>query len=211
MIETVSYFSDPDVCVEFVSQMKWMGKPECPYCQSTKHSYLKTRRIWKCAECRRQFSVKAGTIFEDSPIPLNKWLIAIWMVVNCKNGVSSYEIHRTIGVTQKTAWFMLHRIRLALKNNSLFKFGGDTGPVEIDETHIGGKQLNMHKARRARYNAAGGHHGKTVVMGMLDRDLRQVRAMVVPNTKRETLQNEIFKEIAPGSEITLMNGLAMTN
>jgi transposase-like protein len=125
----------------------------------------------------------------------------VWLVVNCKNGVSSYEIARDLKVTQKTAWFMLGRIRLALKNNSLFKMGGESGPIEIDETWVGGKAINMHKARRVRYNASGGHHGKAVVMGLLDRDLRQVRAKVVPNAKRETLQNEILSEVAPGTKL----------
>jgi len=107
--------------------------------------YVKSRRIWKCRACAKQFSVKVGTIFEDSPIGLDKWLAAMWMIANAKNGISSYEIHRALGVTQKTAWFMLHRIRLALQAGSLDKLSGE---IEVDETYIGGKARNMHKGKR---------------------------------------------------------------
>jgi transposase-like protein len=169
--------------------------------------YLKTQKRWKCRSCRRQFSVKVNTIFEDSPIQLQKWLPALWMLTSCKNGVSSWEIHRAIGVSQKSAWFMLHRLRLALKTGDIgTKLGGtESGGVEVDETFVGGKLKNMHRDRRERFAAKSGHTGgatgKTVVMGMLDRDERKVRASVVPNVKRETLQAEILNNVKFGSPV----------
>jgi hypothetical protein len=163
-------------------------------------------------DCHKQFSVKTGSVFEDSPIALREWLAAVWLVVNCKNGISSYEIARNLDVTQKTAWFMLHRIRRALKTKSWSKMGGGSGgEVEVDETFIGGKVQNMHKDRKENaakmkvYAAAWGnvqrYPGKTAVMGMYDRESRQVRAKVVPNVRRETLQNEILKNIKKGARI----------
>jgi transposase-like protein len=220
LMECIRYFSDPDVCVEFVAAMKWMhlgGKPMCPYCKGADkgvhHSYLKTRRIWKCRVCKKQFSVKAGTIFEDSPIPLDKWLMAVWLVVNCKNGVSSYEIARDLKVTQKTAWFMRGRIRLAMQEPDRgTKLGSnDGGEVEVDETFVGGKVQNMHKSRRLkiqqiRSNVVQSEYpsrypGKTVVQGILDREARQVRATVLPNVKRETLQAEVLNNVKYGSRV----------
>jgi transposase-like protein len=141
--DAARYFADPDACVAFVAGLRWMDGPVCPYCGGMKISYLRTRRIYKCMakECHKQFSVKVGTIFEDSAIPLDKWLIAIWLVVNCKSGISSYEIARDLKVTQKSAWFLLHRIRLALANSSWLKRGGEEGGlVEVDETFMGGKE-----------------------------------------------------------------------
>jgi transposase-like protein len=120
--------------VEFLAAMRWKQGIECPHCGSKKHSFLKTRLIWKCGECKKQFSVKAGTVFEDSPVPLDKWMMVVWLVVNCKNGISSWEIHRHLKVTQKTAWFMLHRVRLALKNDTNFLLGGEGTEVEVDES-----------------------------------------------------------------------------
>lgn len=201
--QAIRYFSDSDVCIDTVANLRWPnGMPICPKCAKTEHYYLKTQKRWKCKACGRQFSVKQGTIFEDSAIPLDKWLTALWMLVNCKNGISSYEVARDLGVTQKTAWFMLHRLRLALQDRSFTKLGGSGGPVEVDETFVGGKAKNMHKDRRIAYNAAGGNFkAKTVVMGMLDRDLRKVRATVVPNVKRETLQAQVLKQIKHGSTV----------
>jgi len=154
LLEVIRYFSDPDVCIEFVASLRWLdGVVVCPHCEGRNVGFLKTRRIWKCRakECRKQFSVKTGTIFEESPIALDKWLMAIWLVVNCKNGISSYEIHRDLKVTQKSAWFMLHRIRLALKNGSWAKMGSpEGGEVEVDEAYIGGVPKNMHKDRKLK-------------------------------------------------------------
>jgi transposase-like protein len=182
--------------------MRWPRGVQCPHCGGDKYSFLTTRRIWKCAKCRKQFSVKTGTIFEDSPIGLDKWLLALWLVVNCKNGISSYEIHRDLKVTQKTAWFMLHRIRLALKNDSWEKMGGtDGGPIEVDETFFGPKPQKMHRGRRLAMQNGVNARQKTPVMGMLDRESRKVRAAVVPNVRRETLQTAILNQIEKGSTV----------
>src|SRR5437870_1716385 len=200
----IKHYSDEQVCIDAVARLRWPDGPVCPACGHKEHYYLKTQKRWKCKECYKQFTVKVGTIFEDSPIPLQKWLPALWMLANCKNGVSSYEIHRDLGISQKSAWFMLHRLRLVLKTGSMgAKLGGtEGGGVEVDETFVGGKLKNMHKDRRARFAADGGHTGgstgKTIVMGMLDRDERKVRATVVPNVKRETLQNEVLNNVKYG-------------
>jgi hypothetical protein len=174
-------------------------------------SFISTRRIWKCKEKHdhRQFSAKVGTIMEDSPIPLDKWLTAMWLICNCRNGVSSYEIARDLGVTQKSAWFMAHRIRLAMQNGSFSKLGGPGGEVEADEAFIGGKAKNMHGKRRMALRAArqSSLHGdtrligKAAVMGVLDRDQREVRATVVPAINRETLQTALLNHIAHGSAV----------
>jgi transposase-like protein len=200
LIQAVRYFDNPDICVEFVAAMRWPDGPVCPHCGSHRHSYLTTRRIWKCKDCRKQFSVKSGSVMEDSPILLDKWLTAIWLVVNCKNGISSYEIARDVKVTQKSAWFMLQRIRLALRNGTWEKMGGGA-PIEVDETFIGGRPQNMHRAKRLQMQNGLHANKKMAVMGMLDRESRQVRAKVVPNVKRETLQNEILAQIERGSTV----------
>ncbi len=162
-----------------------------------KHYYLKSRRVWKCRSCKKQFSVKVGTIFEDSPIGLDKWLAAMWMLANAKNGVSSCEVHRAIGVTQKTAWFMLQRIRLALQQGSFEKLSGG---VEADETYIGGKGQNMHKDKRKEKMRGRGPGSKVAVLGLLERH-GKVKAKVVPDTKSRTLHVEIRESVEPGSEV----------
>jgi len=179
--------------------MRWPDGPQCPHCSAFRPYYLKTQKRWKCSECRKQFSVKVNSIFEDSPISLTKWLPALWLLVNCKNGISSHELARDLGVTQKTAWFVLHRLRLALDNRSMEKMGG--GPIEVDESFVGGSAKFMHaKRRNALKSGLKGDH-KTAVMGMLDRESRQVRANVIPNVKRETLQNAILSQIESGSTV----------
>ena len=202
LLEAIQYFSDEQVCIDLVAVMKWPdGKPTCPQCGAKEPYYLATQRRWKCRKCYRQFSVKVHTIFEDSPIPLQKWLPAMWLLANCKNGISSWELHRALGVTQKTAWFMLQRIRLAFQNGSLAKFGSEGGPVEVDETFIGPDPRKMHRSQRLKMQTAQNAQTKTVVMGMLDRDGRQVRAKVIPNVRRDVLQNEILKGIKDGSTV----------
>jgi transposase-like protein len=152
LLEAIQYFSDEQVCIDTVASMRWMNGAICPDCETGNPYYLKTQKRWKCRECRRQFSVKVNSIFEDSPISLCKWLPALWLLVNCKNGVSSYEIARDLGVTQKSAWFMLQRLRLALKSRDFsHQMGGDEGGgVEVDETYVGGKVKNMHKSRKLK-------------------------------------------------------------
>lgn len=202
LLEVIRYFSDVDVCIEFIASLRWMDGVVCPHCESQNVGFLKTRRIWKCRTCRKQFSVKTGTIFEESPIKLDKWLMAIWLVVNCKNGISSYEIARDLKLTQKSAWFMLHRIRLALKKGSWEKLGGGGGPVEVDETFIGGKPKNMHADKRLKMKTAlHGYAEKAIVVGMLDRESRQVRAEVIPSVKRETLQKKILERVGFGATV----------
>jgi transposase-like protein len=206
LMEMARYFTNGAVCVDFVAQMRWPKGVRCAHCGHDRVSFLRSRSIWKCMkkECHKQFSVKTGTIFEDSPIALDKWLLGVWLVVNCKNGISSYEIARDLEVTQKTAWFMLHRIRRALQEGTWEKLGGDDGgPVEVDETYIGPIPQKMHRRRRLALQTAleGVGRAKTPVVGMLDRELRKVRAQVVPNVKRETLQNQILDSIQPGSKV----------
>jgi transposase-like protein len=167
--KAIRHFSDEQVCIDTVASLRWpQGKPVCPACEKTEHYYLATQKRWKCKECHKQFSVKLGTIFEDSPITLDKWLTALWMLVNCRNGVSSYEVGRTLGITQKSAWFVLHRLRFALQTGSLTKLGGNGTSVEVDETFIGGKARVMHRVKRERLSQNGemqGGSGKAVVWG----------------------------------------------
>src|ERR1700720_2676293 len=125
--QAIRYFTDEQVCIDTVAQIRWPNGPVCPACEHKEHYYLKTQKRWKCKECYKQFTVKLGTIFEDSPLGLDKWLVALWMLVNCKNGISSYEVSRSLGVTQKSAWFMLHRLRLALQSGSISKLGSTGG------------------------------------------------------------------------------------
>jgi transposase-like protein len=213
--EAIIYFANPDNCIDYLAIRRWPdGRVICPSCGSDKVKFNETRRIWQCAvhHPKRQFSVKVGTVMEDSAIPLDKWLTATWMITNCKNGISSYEIASAVKVNQKSAWFMLHRIRLAMKDQSFGapKFGKDGGEVEVDETFIGGKMANMHKSRKAAMFAKRSqtvdsqgfkHLGKTAVQGMLDRDERKVRASVVPNVKRETLQSAILNQVEFGAKL----------
>ena len=198
LIEAIRYFSDLDVCVAFVASLRWPDGAVCPTCEGTEHSYLKTRRIWKCKNCKRQFSVKVGTIFEDSPIPLDKWLAAIWMIANSKNGISSHELGRAIGLTQKSSWFVLHRVRLAMQTGSFQKFSGE---VEVDETFIGGLSRNMHKdVRRKRISGTGGQN-KSAVMGFRQRG-GEVRVKIIDGRReRSALHQHIRAEIEPGSSV----------
>ena len=199
--EAIIYFSDPQRCFDYAISLRWPdGKVACPRCNSTENYFIKTRRLWLCRGCNRQFTIKVGTIFEDSALGLDKWMTAFWMLVNCKNGVSSMEIHRTLGITQKSAWFMLQRLRLALQEKSFVKIGGPGSEVEVDETFIGGKARNMHRAKRERLANIGmqGGHGKAVVMGMLERG-GKVRAKVVPDRRKPALRDAIFDNIDAGS------------
>ena len=199
LIETVKHFADPDVAVEFLAKIRWPKGPACPHCGSKKVCFLKTRRVFKCTTrpCRKQFSIKVGTIFEDSAVGLAKWLPAVWMIANCKNGISSWELHRALGVTQKTAWFMLHRVRLAMQSRTFEKL---SGKVEVDETFIGGKARNMHADKRKEKIHGRGAVGKAIVMGMLERR-GKVKATVVKNRKKGTLEAQVGKHVTAGSEV----------
>lgn len=162
------------------------GKVRCPQCGSEKVTYLRNARLYRCYENhpRQKFSLKVGTVFEDSPIGLDKWLPAVWLLVNCKNGISSYEVGRDLGITQKSAWFMMHRIRLAVQSGSFRKLGGEGSEIEADETFIGGKARNMHVDVRQRRITGTGTKDKTAVMGILERG-GQVRTAVIPNRKKK--------------------------
>src|ERR1700685_787137 len=199
LMEAIDKFSDPQICLEVVAGAKWgPGGVTCPRCESKRLSFLKTRQMWKCLDCKKQFSVKVGTIFEDSAIPLNKWLCAMWVVANCKNGVSSYEVARDLEVTQPTAWFMLHRIRYAMHNGTINKMSGG---VEADETFIGGKARNMHIGKRIQHIKGRGPLCKGVVCGLLDRETGKVRTSVVRTRRKGELHRSIRETVAPSSEV----------
>jgi len=203
LIEAIKYFANPDAATNFMVSIRWPdGKAKCPRCHSENAGYLSTRHIWKCRDCGKQFSIKAGTIFEDSALGFDKWLPAFWMIVNAKNGVSSCEMARSLGVTQKTAWFMLHRIRLAMQNGTMEKMSGE---VEADETYIGGLGKNMHHGRKANSGVRTGGVGKAIVMGLLERSpiakKSRVKAKHVVNAKRPTVQGEVRQHVQPGSEV----------
>jgi transposase-like protein len=198
--EAIVYFSNPDNCIDYIAIRRWPNGVVCPGCGATKVSFNANRRTWKCGSHhpKREFSVKVGTIYEDSPISLDKWLTATWMLTNCKNGVSSYEIARDVKVTQKSAWFMLQRIRLAMQDDFFgSKLGGE---VEVDETFIGGKARNMHVSERKRRITGTGTKDKTAVMGILERG-GKVRATVVPSRRKTVLQEEVRKHVTAGAAL----------
>lgn len=197
LIEAVQYFADEAVCMEQMKRIKWPdGKPICPKCAGDNIGVIATRNIFKCRACKKQFSCKVDTIFEQSQLGLNKWFVALWMIANCKNGISSLELHRALGVTQKTAWFMLHRIRLAMRTGNFRK---QTGVVESDETFIGGKAENMHAAKRERVIQGRGAVGKTIAHGLLERgdkdNASEVRATVIPNVEQVTIMGELARNV----------------
>ncbi len=199
--EAIVYFSDPNNCVEYLVARRWPdGKVTCPICGSDRVSaYDPKYRTWQCSthHPRRRFSVKVGTIFEDSPIRLDKWLTAVWMIANCKNGVSSYEIARDLRVTQKTAWFMLHRIRLALQDDDNGKLGGE---VEVDETFIGGKARNMHLKEKERRITGSGAKDKIAVFGALARG-GKIKTAVLNSCKKPEIHAQVREHVEAGSAL----------
>ena len=205
LIEAVRHFSDIAVCDALMISLKWPdGKIVCPKCGGDKIGRIESRRLLQCksSACRKQFSAKVGTIFEDSPLPLSSWFVAVWSIANCKNGISSCELARALGVRQKSAWFMLHRIRLAMKTRTFRKLDGE---VESDETFIGGKAANMHAKRREREILGRGSVGKAIVHGLLQRRgvaaPSEVRAAVVPNTECGTLIPAVARNVTAGANV----------
>lgn len=204
--EAIIYFADEDRCVEFVAALRWPDGVICPNCgQKSPVYYLAKYRRWNCRDCRKQFSVKVNTIFEESAIPLNKWVSAVWLIAGAKNGVSSYEIHRGLGITQKSAWFMMHRIRLAMTQGTFEKMGGEGETVEVDETYIGGLARNMHKDRR-RKQYLGGGAGKQAVFGLLERNTQdgkksKVRAHVIPEQWLRQVNEIIRSSVEKGTSV----------
>jgi transposase-like protein len=201
LLEAVKYFSDPEVCREFLAAIRWENGPICPNCGSDCVILLTTRSIYKCRACKKQFSIKVGTIFEDSPIGLDKWLPTAWLIINCKNGISSYEIARDLGITQKSAWFMLHRVRLAMQCRTFEKL---SGVVEADETFVGGKAINMHLDKQTRLRMGkrrtGGFEGKTMVMGLLERH-GKARVKVLPNNRAFHVRTNVINNVEKGSKV----------
>jgi transposase-like protein len=201
--EAIVYFSNPDNCIDYLAIRRWPdGKVLCPTCGSEKVKYNAERRWFQCSShhAKRQFSIKVGTVMEDSAIPLDKWLTAMWLVTNCKNGISSYEIARDLKITQKSAWFVLHRIRLAMQDEN---FGSKLrGEVEADETFIGGKARNMHKDVYARRITGGGQsfRDKTIVMGVMERG-GKVRTQVIPDRQKVTLQPIVRQYVEAGAAL----------
>lgn len=203
LLEAVRHYSDPDNCEAAMRRARWPdGRPNCPECGSANIGEIKTIRVLRCRDCRRKIYTKKGTIFEDSPLGLDKWLVAVWAIANCKNGISSHELARALGVTQKTAWFMLHRIRVAMEIDGGDKFDG---PTEADTTYVGGRAENMHKARREKIIKGRGAVGKTPVHGLLQRgadtEPSQVRAIVLSREDGDTLIGEIRRRVQPGTEV----------
>jgi transposase-like protein len=196
--EAIVYFADPDNCLHYIVARRWPNGVSCPTCGRADVSFIAKRRVWQCKtrHFKSQFSVKVGTIFEDSALPLSKWLPVVWMLTNCKNGISSWEIHRSFHITQKCAWHMLHRIRLAMQ-------GGDgmlSGEVEVDETFIGGKARNMHASKRKANITGRGPKDKAIVFGMVERG-GKVRATSVLSRQSEDLQPLIREAVEAGAAI----------
>ena len=214
LLEAIQYFSDPMVCLDFMVSLRWSdGVVVCPTCETTEVTFLTSRNLFQCRtkHPKRQFSIKVGTIFEDSPIGLDKWLPVLWLIANNRNGISSYELHRALGVTQKTAWFMLHRIRLAMQTES---FEALSGEAEVDETFVGGAARFMHKDKRAQKITGTGMLGKTAVMGLLERHgpdgHSRVRAGVIKDRKTGTVVPIVEDNGAAGGEV-MTDALASYN
>lgn len=210
LMEAVRYFADLKICDEYMRRIKWPdGKIVCPHCQSSgdRIGEVASRHLLRCKDCRKQFSHKVDTIFEDSPLGLDKWFVAVWCIANHKNGISSHELGRAIGVTQKTAWFMLHRVRKAMECET---FDGDEskfgGPAEADTTYVGGKAANMHKRQRERKIKGRGAVGKAIVSGVLQRaqgegEISQVRATVVASDEGNRLVPDVRAKVRYGAHV----------
>ncbi len=202
LVEAVRYFADPDTTLKTIIELRWLDGVTCPTCGSKEVRFISTRRIWECKNMhpKRQFSGKIGTIFEDSPLLLDKWFVAIWAIANCKNGISSYELHRALGITQKSAWFVLHRIRLAMKAGSIVT---PQGQFEADESLVGGLEKNMHAKKRTGKPGRGS--GKAVVMAVIRRKTAathsKVKTVQIPDAGKTSLHPVITQTIEPGSDL----------
>jgi transposase-like protein len=195
LLQAIAFFSDPQKTFDYAVRLRWPdGKITCPRCAAAEHYFIATRRIWLCKGCKKQFTVKVGTIFEDSALGMDKWMTAVWMITNCKNGISSYEIARALGVTQKTGWFMLHRIRTAMHANPIKKLGGKNKEVEADEAFIGGAARFMHKDRRRKVITVRGVKDKAAAFGILERG-GEIRTFAVPNRRKAALQATIKQHV----------------
>ena len=185
--EAVVYFADQEKAHKFATLLRWPNGIECPRCASKEHSHISTRRIWFCKGCKKQFTVKVGSIFEDSPLGMDKWMLAVWLIVTRKNGISSYETASYLKITQKSAWHLMHRVRKAMQSGTFVKLSGE---VEVDETFIGGTARNMRAGKKAARITGTGTKDKVAVMGMMERG-GKVRTMVVPNRRKKALQSEV--------------------
>jgi len=203
--EAVKAFADDQFCIDSIAVMRWVdGQAVCPKCSEKNNHFMASRKVWQCKNkvCKKQFSVKVGTIFEDSALPLEKWLVAMWLIVNAKNGISSYELHRHLGITQKSAWFVLHRIRDAMTVGSIEKM---TGTVEMDETFIGGDAKNMHITKRVRFQPRWTPQRKvkdhkTVVFGMVQRG-GKVKAKVIKGIRTQDVMPIIRENVEKESQV----------
>ncbi len=200
--QAIVYFADPDNALRFMVTLRWPNGITCPRCESDQYTFISTRRTWQCKTCKKMFTVKLGTLMEDSPIGLDKWLAAIWMIGASKNGISSYEIHRGLGITQKSAWFLMHRIRLAMQTGTFEKLGGTGSQVESDETFIGGAARFMHKNKRTqKISSKTGFVGKVAVMGLLERESGEVRLKIVESRKKHVIHQAVREDVAEGTEL----------
>ena len=200
LVEAVRYFADFERCRQYIVELRWPdGVVTCPRCGCERVKWLAKARVWKCYAKHKQptFTLKTGTIFEESPVGLDKWTTAIWLVANCKNGISSLEMARHLGVTQKSAWFMNHRIRKAMQEGSFDKLSGE---IEVDETFIGAKARNMHASTRRRRITGTGGKDKTAVLGMLERNGR-VRTTVLEDRRKRSIQPEIRDQVEAGAAL----------
>lgn len=195
LMQAVKHFSDPEAAWNFVKELRWPAGVTCPFCNHGETSFLSTRKSWKCKSCKKQFSVKTKSIFQGSPLPLETWLCAMWLITNAKNGISSYELASSLGVTQQTAWFMSHRIRKMMETGTFERL---SGTVECDETWIGGRAKNMHNSRRKEMRAKG--FPKVCVMGFKERGGRTF-LKIVKNTKSETLHPTVKEVVAEGATL----------
>jgi transposase-like protein len=203
--DAIKFFANEDVAFEFMKRIRWPdGKIACPRCGSEEHSFISTRKLWTCKHCKtkKQFTIKVGTVLEDSPIGYDKWICGFWLIANAKNGISSYEVGRALGVTQRTGWFMLQRIRLAMQSGSILKLGGT---VEVDESWIGGSARNMHKSKKAKVMKGNQNTALTPVQGLLERTTRdkcsQVKLAIIRTTKRAELHGNVRKYVLKGAEV----------